>query len=336
MKSHALPILPRKNRRRRLFAAAIFSTLAAGCGDVGEGLPGATGPGATTTLSGWRVDPQGDLNAFFDCLDDNGAALVSAHRGGPYPGFPENALETIAEILKQAPALIEIDVATSSDGVLFLMHDDTLERTTTGSGEARAMTWAEISKLRLKDNDGARTAFHPPAFADVLAFTKDRTILQIDFKRSTRFEDVVNEVKRQGAGDRVIYIAYGFAAARKLHRLHPEAMISLSLDAGSELNRAVAAGIPADRLIGFTGTEDVRPRLFSILSDRDVEVIFGTLGGSRSIDREIARTGDNARYATIAGQGVDIIATDRPAAAHKALARAGRAPAAGQCGIEGA
>jgi len=175
--------------------------------------------------------------------------------------------------------------------------------------------------------------FNPPTFAETLGYAKSRTVLQIDFKQSTRYEDVVNEVKRQRADDRVIYIAYSMASARKLHRLHPQAMISLSINSQSELNRAVAAGIPADRLLGFTGIENPRPRLFNVLNDRHVEVIFGTLGGRNAIDKAIARSGDDARYGDIAHQGVDILATDRPIEAHKALVEAGVAPTPGVCGL---
>lgn len=288
---------------------------------------------AETAGAGWRIAPNGDLNGFFDCLEDAGATLVSAHRGGPYPGYPENAVETMAAALTQTPAIMEIDVATSSDGVLYLMHDDTLERTTTGGGEADGMTWEELRTLRLEDNDGRETAFHLSRFDDALQWAEDRTILQIDFKRTTRYEDVADEIKRQHAEDRVILIAYSMASARKLHSLLPDTMISLSLDTQSELNRAVASGIPQTRILGFTGTDDPRPRLFSMLNGRDVEVIFGTLGGAGSIDNDIARSGYEALYADIAAQGVDIIATDRPHEANAALAEAGLAAESGECGI---
>ncbi|WP_411819273.1 glycerophosphodiester phosphodiesterase family protein [Hyphococcus formosus] len=283
---------------------------------------------------GWRIDAGNDLNAFFECLENEGVTLVSAHRGGPTPGFPENALETMAEVMTKIPAVMEIDVATSSDGVLYLMHDDTLERTTNGEGETNALSWAELKKLKLEDNDGRITNFAPTRFADALAWAKGRTIIQVDFKRTTKYEDVAKEIIAQNAENRVILIAYSRASARKLHSLMPNAMISLSLNSQSDLNRAVATGIPDDRILGFTGIEDPRPRLFSILNSRDVEVIFGTLGGRDSIDRAIAADGDEDRYAEIAAQGVDIIATDRPYAAHIALDDAGRAPSDGQCGIQ--
>lgn len=309
-------------------AAAVLLCLLSACGET------ATRPAPAGEGAGWTIDAGGDLNGFFECLEAADAALVSAHRGGPYPGYPENALETMAALLAEIPAIMEIDVATSSDGVLYLHHDDTLERTTTGEGRADALTWNEIEKLRLEDNDGRLTAFSPTKLSDALAWAEGRTILQIDFKRTTRYEDVAAEIKRRQAADRVILIATSMASAQKLHRLLPAAMISLPLDTQSELNGAVAAGIPDDRIIGFTGVEDPRPRLFSILNGRDVEVIFGTLGGSDSIDNDIARSGYEALYADIAAQGADIIATDRPREAFKALQEAGRAAKSGACGVE--
>ncbi|MEM6500142.1 MAG: glycerophosphodiester phosphodiesterase, partial [Pseudomonadota bacterium] len=57
---------------------------------------------------------------WLDCLRTTGGTIVSAHRGGPYPGYPENALETIRFVLDQAPNFPEIDISTSADGTLFL------------------------------------------------------------------------------------------------------------------------------------------------------------------------------------------------------------------------
>lgn len=313
--------------------AACATALLIGCGSDEPSAD--TNAPVHDNAAGWRLTPQGDLNGFFDCLNDAGLALVSAHRGGPADGLPENALETLQATLAAAPALMEVDVAQSSDGVLFLMHDDRLDRTTTGAGFANAARWNDLKNLRLKDADGDTTPFAPPKFSDVLAWSKSRTVLQIDFKRSARYENVVDEIYRQDAEDRVILIAYSMASAQKLHSLAPDMMISLSVNSQSELNRAVAAGVPEDRLIAFTGTDEARPRLLTLLDRRNIEGIFGTLGGANSIDAAIAQSGDDRRYAEIAADGVDIIATDRPRAAYNALREAGRAPASGVCGVSG-
>lgn len=323
---------------RHLTSAACGALALAACG-AQNGAQNSAGQGAgegaqaATTAAGWTVDGGGDLNTFFECLEASTATLVAAHRGGPAPGFPENAIETMARTLEAAPALMEIDIATTSDGVLFLHHDDTLDRTTTGTGPVGALSWSEIEKLRLVDENGAATAFRPTRLADALAWANGKTILELDFKRSTSYEAVAEEVSRQQAEDRVILIAYTLAQAEKLHRLMPGAMISLSVESQSELNRAVAAGVPDTSIIGFTGIEEPRPRLFTTLNNRDVEVIFGTLGGAQSFDRRMEESGDDGLYVELAEQGVDIIATDRPVEAQRALAAADRAAIAGECGV---
>jgi len=316
--------------RAVLFSSALFAlTACTNPTEISDTISSNIAPS-----DGWVLSAQGDLNAFFDCLDEAGVSLVSAHRGGMYPGLPENAIETMTAVLDAAPALMEIDIATSKDGVLYLMHDDTLERTTTGEGSANALNWDEIKALNLEDDDGVVTNFSPPTFSDVLRWAKGRTLLQLDFKQTTKYEDVIDEVRRQNAQDSIIFIAYSLGSAVKLHRLMPEAMISLSIDTQSALNAAVAAGIPENRIMGFTGIEQTKPQLYSSLDKRGVEVIFGTLGGRDSIDNNIELTGDEFRYAEIAKDGVDLIATDRPIEANKALQNAGKAAVDGVCGIE--
>jgi len=289
----------------------------------------------STNSKGWVINPNGDLNRFFECLEAENTSLISAHRGGSYKDYPENSLETAQYISSRLPAIHEIDVATTRDGVLFLMHDDTLDRTTNGEGLAKDQNWKDVRILRLKDEKGKLTNFNPPSLERFLKWSKDKSLVQIDFKRSTRFDDVINLVEKLGAQKNVIYIAYSMAQARKLHRLAPDAMISVSIDSMSELNSAIGSGIPADRLLGFTGTQDPKPRLFSVLNNRDVEVIFGTLGGRNSLDNEIASSGDNSLYTELSVNGVDIIATDRPIEAHAALKRSGRAVKSGICNITG-
>ena len=313
----------------RLLVAAGAAALLTACGGGDPVAPAAT----VEERDGWTLTPAGDLNSFFDCLDEAGQTLISAHRGGPKNGLPENALETLQATLTDVPAIMEIDVAQSADGVLFLMHDDRLERTTTGAGFAEKKLWREISALRLKDDDGRVTDYAPPEFSDVLAWAKSRTILQIDFKRSAEYEKVVDEIYRQSAEDQVVLIAYSMASAQKLHSLAPDMMISLSVASQSDLNRAVASGVPENRLMAFTGTESPAPRLLALLDQRGIEGIFGTLGGAASIDADIARSGDDARYGEIADAGVDILATDRPRAAYAALSSAGESPTAGVCGV---
>jgi glycerophosphoryl diester phosphodiesterase len=82
---------------------------------------------------------------------------MAAHRGAGKLA-PENTLASFRLGHARGYRMIECDAKLSADGVAFLLHDATLERTTNGSGRADALTWRELSRL---DAGG----WHSPAYA---------------------------------------------------------------------------------------------------------------------------------------------------------------------------
>lgn len=72
--------------------------------------------------------------------------LSVAHRGHSI-AYPENTLEAYRKAIELGVEMIECDVNISSDGTLVMMHDPTLDRTTTGSGRVSAATWKDIQRL---------------------------------------------------------------------------------------------------------------------------------------------------------------------------------------------
>lgn len=82
---------------------------------------------------------------------------VFAHRGGG-AFAPENTLAAMREGADRGFRGVEFDVKLSADGEPFLLHDDTLERTTSGNGSAASRTWAELARL-----DAG--SWHSPRFA---------------------------------------------------------------------------------------------------------------------------------------------------------------------------
>mgnify|MGYP000684033306 FL=1 len=282
----------------------------------------------------WRIAADTDLSALLDCHEEAGRTLVSAHRGGPSPGLPENAIETMDALVTAIPAIMEIDVARSPDGVHYLMHDYTLDRTTTGSGAVSDTPWSEVSQLFLVDEAGWTTPYRVPTLARALDWARGKTVLQIDFKRSADYEEVIDLIRQSGNAQNVVLIAYSIGQASRLNELAPEMLLSVSIDDLGDLFALVEADIPMNRMVAFTGTRLPRPDLYEELDGEDVEVIFGTLGRSpNSIDNVIDRLGMDARYAELGEGGADIIATDRPREAAAALAQAGRLPEAGVCGV---
>jgi glycerophosphoryl diester phosphodiesterase len=104
--------------------------------------------------------------------------------GAAHRYAPENTLAAFASALDKGATHVEVDVRTSLDGVLVVMHDQTVRRTTNGTGLVRAMTAAELVAL------DAGSWFSPafadervPLFADVLALVKARNgSCYIDYK----------------------------------------------------------------------------------------------------------------------------------------------------------
>lgn len=287
-------------------ATALLALLLAGC--------------AATPDSG---EPRsGDLAQWFDCLRTRGEAVIGAHRAGPAPGLAENALSTMAAtLLRNGNALLEIDVQSSKDGVLFLLHDDRLERTTTGSGLAREQDWAELARLRLRDNGGVVTEARIPTLEQALLLAKAQGgVVQLDVKRGVEFAAVVGAVRAARAEDHAIIITYRDEDALTVARLAPDLMISAGVNSPIGAERLIAAGLPRNRLLAWTGTRVPDSDLYAALRAAGIEPLFGTLGrpGDRLDDIWLA-DGDASEFAALERAGVVVVATDRGREVEEAL-----------------
>lgn len=241
--------------------------------------------------------------------------MVSAHRGGPYLGFPENAIETFANVIKFTPAIIELDVAMTKDGVLILMHDDDLERTTTGKGKVRNVTYEYIQSLFLEDETGTQTEFRVPTFKEALIWSKGKTLLTVDVKQSVPYEQLIEEIRETRSEAHAAVITYSFAAAKKMYSLAPELMLSITIRNEEEIQRFEETKIPWTRVIAFTGVAE-RPQEFNqALHEKGVFTILGVLG---NLDRSAISRGDQL-YTSFVQKGADILATDRPKEAAAAI-----------------
>jgi glycerophosphoryl diester phosphodiesterase len=290
-------------------------------------------PGLSMAQQGQSLIPQprADLKlpGYFDCLRNNSAALVSAHRMGPSKGFPENSIETMAYTTSRAPVAVETDVRMTKDGALVLLHDASLERTTTGSGLLAEKNFAELKDIVLKDNLGAKTPFELPSLARALERALElNVIVQLDIKEGVPFALVTQAVAQAQAYNHVIIIVYSIENAIRVHQLDPNIMISLTLLQAADLDRLKEARVDLSRILGFIGTNNANPGLSQALASAGIETILGTLGrpGKRLDDLYLA-DGDGSEYPALTDQGVQVIATDFPIEAYKALQNASKTAA---------
>lgn len=242
---------------------------------------------------------------------------ISAHRGGRYlPGYPENALETFQYLLDSIPAIIECDVNRSADSVLLLLHDASLDRTTTGTGLVKNKPWETIKSLQLKDDFGKVTAFRLPLLTEVLDWSvENKAFLTLDVKRGVPFELVVDAVRRAGAEQNIAIITYNFEDALKVYTLDPSLMLSVSVRNEEELQRYLGSPILPERLLAFTGLTARGPAFYESIRAAGITVMLGTIG---NLDKRAAARGPRI-YRELKALGVEVFATDRPFEAWQAL-----------------
>ncbi|MBA8988415.1 glycerophosphodiester phosphodiesterase family protein [Sphingobacterium cellulitidis] len=251
----------------------------------------------------------------FLTYNENSYPLVSAHRGGPSDGFPENAIPTFAEVANKMPAIIECDISMSKDSVLVLMHDETLDRTTNGKGKLSKKTYEELSQLQLKDNNGNLTNFRIPTLEDALNWGIGRVIYTLDVKKSVPYEKVIELIRKTKSEANSIIITYSANQAEVVNRLAPDIMISATIKNRDDLTRLSELSIPDTRIIAFVGTSEPDSTLYSLLRQHGIKSILGTIG---NLDRSAEKSGYQM-YADFIVRGADVLSTDRPFEAWKAL-----------------
>jgi glycerophosphoryl diester phosphodiesterase len=114
---------------------------------------------------------------------------------------PENTLAGIEAALRLGADAIEIDVHCTADGVPVLLHDETVDRTTDGTGNVHEMTLEDLRKL-----DAGARQFAPqfagvqvPLLSEVLDLTNGNALLQIEIKQPGIETQVAQAVRDAGA-----------------------------------------------------------------------------------------------------------------------------------------
>lgn len=122
-----------------------------------------------------------DLQEYFRYSPDRDI-IISGHRGGMMPGYPENCVESCEKTLSMMPTFFEVDFSFTKDSVMVLMHDLTVDRTTNGKGKVEDYTFEEIQRLNLVDRAGNVTPYKIPTLKSILEWGKDKVVFNFDNK----------------------------------------------------------------------------------------------------------------------------------------------------------
>ncbi|HVZ42425.1 MAG TPA: glycerophosphodiester phosphodiesterase [Ramlibacter sp.] len=158
-----------------------------------------------------------------------------AHRGAGKLA-PENTLAALRLGAHYGYRMFECDVKLSSDGVPFLLHDATLQRTTNGHGTAGDKDWSELSRLDAGSWHSRTFAGEPlPAFEQVARFcTGNGFLLNVEIKPTPGHEAETGSLVAQHAAR----LWHGQAVAPLLSSFRPESL-QAAMAAEPQLPRAL-------------------------------------------------------------------------------------------------
>jgi glycerophosphoryl diester phosphodiesterase len=140
---------------------------------------------------------------------------VIAHRG-EHLHHPENTIAAYQAAIDAGADFIEVDVRTTSDGKLVIMHDATVDSQTSGKGAVKEMTFAQIRTL---DVHGSKV----PTFDEVLELAHGKIGVYVDSKQVSA-GDMIAAVERYAMQDQIVVYG-GYEYLRDVSRLRPKIKI---------------------------------------------------------------------------------------------------------------
>lgn len=151
---------------------------------------------------------------------------IVGHRGASARA-PENTMAAFRQAHADAADAIELDVLKTRDGRLLVMHDDTVDRTTNGTGLVKDLTLEEVQRLDAGSWFGKRFAGEKaPELGEVLDWAKDKTRVVIEVKRETAAEssgqEFVDIIRQKGVSDQVTVMSFNHEFVERVEALAPE------------------------------------------------------------------------------------------------------------------
>lgn len=254
-------------------------------------------------------------------LNDTVSVMVVAHRGY-WREAPENSLAAIEAAINLGVDMVEIDIRLTADSVPILMHDTSLDRTTSRIGNVSDYQWSALKDTRLKNGLGRITNHRIPTLKEAMELARGKVLINLD-KCYDFFPLVYPVLVETGTVDQVVMKGWESNEQVKedlgayLDEILYMPVISLDRpDALVRLNEFVTDLNPEAIEFIFSSDEMPLVQRFAELSSSGTRVwvnsLWDELCGGHSDD--LAVDNPDAAWGWLIDHGVNIIQTDRPAA----------------------
>ncbi|GGH28581.1 glycerophosphodiester phosphodiesterase family protein [Sphingobacterium alkalisoli] len=243
--------------------------------------------------------------------------IISGHRGTIENGLPENSIVGMQEVLKHTTAIFEIDPRLTKDGVAVMLHDATLERTTTGSGKLSDYTWQELKELKLRDSQGNITPYSINTLDEMIEWAKGKTVLNLD-KKDLPMEMTAEIVRKHNAYRWVWVTVHNVEQARFYLDKNPDQYLSMHIKTQEALDDFISSGLPFDRMIVYIGPE-IKPanqQMYNFFKEKGVMCM---ISAAPTYDKLQAKEDRRNKYRMVFDDGANILESDFPIEVSQAI-----------------
>ncbi len=241
--------------------------------------------------------------------DPNGPPLVIAHRGGR-TWAPENTVRGIISAWRMGIPMVEVDVRSTADGVPVLLHDSSLGRTTGVKGEVGSLTLRQVEKASIPFGSG-KTGLRIPTLARALRAARGKVVLVLDLKK-VGTKALLDVLEREDSLGQVLVLVHKKKQIEEIQRDPRRAKLLLALRVGSP-EQALAYQEAYHPAAIHVSPWFLSPGLSARLRKGGSRVWVNAFSGPD-------RTGRVEDYLDLVRRGADLIQTDRPLLALRALA----------------
>ncbi len=245
--------------------------------------------------------------------------LVAAHRGDWF-WAPENSLSAFQNCIEMGVDIIELDVRMSKDGVPVIIHDLTLDRTTTGKGNVADWTLDSLKTLYLKDATGVTTQERIPTLEEVMNFTKGKILIYLD-KSVDKVEKLLPILQQTGTLRQAMFVLdfpYEKAKAQFGNLLDSVLFVPVIADGMQHLDTYIQEYLThlkprafQFRMKSYDGT--AYPQLKKITNSTSKAFVAATWADHTiGHDDQLSRTKPDEGWGWLIAQGFKILETNRP------------------------
>ncbi|MBK6948418.1 MAG: glycerophosphodiester phosphodiesterase family protein [Haliscomenobacter sp.] len=250
------------------------------------------------------------------CAFSSGVAqsspLLCGHRGGFEGNWPENSLSRFDEVAKafgDKAFMVELDVRESADGVLFVLHDETLERTTNGQGKIAGTPSRALKKLLQKDPSGKLTSENLLRWDKALQWLAKHpnARFMVDTKGEIH-EKVIQRSQHYGLEGQCLLLTFSLPHSELVAKLTSKALISCLVSSESDWDNIRQLNLPSRRQVIYVNDKTPLP----LLSEMKKTGVAITADVSESRKNQHAAFPKDYYTRLVAEKMVDILITDFP------------------------